>query len=439
MRNSGRRIIAMVIITALVTMGGCSNNTGNSKNSSSKVKDSASKSGSVSVNTNKKKKDAGTKEGTKLEIKTCGRFGSPALGISYLTPYGVSTGDTLETIYGEIIPASVDKAFGSYDYSVLSPAGTGLKLEEIPQASVSQLDGTRAYNFHENTARELNIKTKENVKVNGIDALLYTGDYEKYDKTTHIAGYALYFNDKPINVMAEWMFFDTDAGKEDEYTDLIMESIKVVAESLETYNGEGYYELDPNFNFEPLYANGISNDFLSSTSLEELNKQKMFVITHGKDDHPDYFLNVIDIKSARDNIDFDKEKLEDLFPDCIKYAQENDRYMFADSSMQTVDITNTEKVTIDGIDMMKYMGNMAFKDGSGKKPFVVYAFLYDGLPYILQMNRIQTNAAYAHYSELTDDEKQILLKDIEYNADVIIRTFRPLKDGEDPMKYHKFD
>ena len=355
------------------------------------------------------------------------------LGASYTRgimayPHGYSLHDTDSSNYYHISIETL--LYGTADLAALPLAISQEKADSLAVFSKDHLfSDESSEGMHDLT--ELS-RTKE-VKVGPYDTIYFevdpTGEEVRFDSglvqwdTKSIFGYSFMYEEQPICVSMTY-----DAHKDYEKEEL-QEYLHYVILSLTHYNGEGFFELNPDNNLNVYYNNSVG----ASTTDEQGEWVNTFTIfgfrggsqapshqmNRGTTDRDFFYPREIGGEMLGESLLDETVTYDGILPLILQDQSLRSRIGFWEHTKPVPTIIHESDVTICGVQMKRYEVTVTTETTPLSEFFVAYTFIYDGIPYLWKMD---SNTASLY--EFTEQEAAYEMDLIRLQADTMIRTLR---------------
>jgi len=355
------------------------------------------------------------------------------LGSSYtrgiiVYPHGYTFQDTDSSDYYQI---SIETLFnGTADLATLPLAISQEKADSLSVFSKEHLfSDESSKGLHDLT--ELN-RTKE-VKVGTYDTIYFevdpTGEETRLESglivkdTKTIIGYSFMYEGQPLCVSMTY-----DEHKNYEQEDL-QEYLHYVILSLAHYNGEGFFELNPDNHLNVYYNNSVG----AITTNEQGEWTNVFTIhgflggsqapshqmNRGTTNRDFFYPHEIAGEMVGESLLDETVTYDGILPLILQDQSLRSKIGFWENEKPVPTIIHESDVTICGVQMKRYEVTVTTETTPLREFFVAYTFIYDGIPYLWKMDS-NTRSMF----ELTEQEASYEMDLIRLQADTMIRTLQ---------------
>ena len=363
-----------------------------------------------------------------------------------------------EIYYYEDFPIFVEKSLeGSENLKTLASAITKEKLSD---------KYVKLYDFGYQM-QEFEVDKTEKVKIGDLNAIYFESKKIKVDGEDYsikYIGYNFEYNGEYISVYGVTKVDATLTYEENWATDISIDmeeylnnSLIYITSSIDTWNGDSLQELGGNA--INLYDYGDDNNYFVAYSGRG---SKIFTVNlHGDEDANGIFatwsfqvfepfsLDTSGVWDGQLDTIFDIT-LNEKYVDCDTddgscYLELSNHYNWQNFTSDynngwiakhEYEVLDEQDVTINGVDMKRYV--IATEEDVSYS--VVYTFIYDGYPYLLDFILYDTFYEDEKFEtgNLTEEEKELIIAQTSVVADTCMQTIRLLTDEEIASVDHSF-
>ena len=255
----------------------------------------------------------------------------------------------------------------------------------------------------------------------GEEVILESGLRQKDTKT--IIGYSFVYEEQPICVS---MTYNEHKNYEKEE---LQEYLHYVILSLAHYNGEGFFELNPDNNLNVFYNNSVG----AITTNEQGEWASLFTIfgflggsqspscqlNRGMTDGDFFYPHEIAGEMVGELLLDETVTYDGILPLILQDPALRSKIGFWENTKPVPTIIQESDMTICGVQMKRYEVTVATETNPLYEFFVAYTFIYDGTPYFWKTDS-NTRSLY----EFTEQEVSYEMDLIRLQADTMIRTLQ---------------
>lgn len=403
-----------------------------------------------------------SEEISKYELETDTIWINKALGITYNIPKQISGSKLNGSGAFNYIHGSSFSYYNGYDIYVDKSLEGHTNLETLASDIMGEKISDKykfVYEFGSEFKMKFSNATTEKVKIGKIDTVYFeseeldTSSVTSNDLKIKIVGYSFKYNDEYISVYGELLVEENNKLED------LKQMLEYIINSIEEYKGESFEDLGGNA--KNYYDNGYTSSLCSSIYFEEDGKCTSssclercnnnyftvnFLSNHTLNgilrNHGDAYDVVKKIDSSKVNWD---GTLDGIFEATQNQKFEYNQYAKKDyptymhdfpwvsydtdtwKNEITIEILKEEKISVSDTDIKKYL--IETRSGtSGGYYIVVYTFIIDDVPYVMSYHLdLSVYKSVNYISNMTKEQRDIIINQTEIVADSSILTFRTLK------------
>ena len=380
------------------------------------------------------------------KINSLARWGNIPVGVSYLYPKPITRSivagsQTQIYLHGQSFHYN-----GTYDIYVekLINSNSSTTLDSLPIDIQKEKNSAEFLPFYNgiNSTNFSTITKTEKIKVGNFDAVYFESENVKSQRLFggtnegKYIGYSIKINDKYICIYGEYVISET------ENIEKLNQYLLYVVSSIESYSGQSFYELANDFNLKDVFDGGFSSqndyefDFLQKNLSCDIYNINLFSNHSMNGIYKSFEPPILTFNDKNMGVylkDLTIDNMADLVAD--HYSSSDKIYTKVNSLFYDSKIIDTTKVTINGVDMIKSVGEMTAQHpdkekgkevGYSKKYFVLYSMILNGKPHLFQYNPAITGLdnydSYAYTEPYVKHKRELT----EFIADTLIRTIRKI-------------
>jgi|GEM_PF-3149853 len=380
------------------------------------------------------------------KINSLARWANIPVGVSYLYPKPITRSivagsQTQIYLHGQSFHYDsnydiyVEKLINSSDSTTLDSLPTDIQKEKNSAEFLPFYHEVDSTNFS-------NITKTEKIKVGNFDAVYFESENVKNNllfggtNEGKYIGYSIKLNDKYICIYGEYIASKTESVEK------LNQYLLYVVNSIESYNGQSFYEMANDFNLKDVFDDGFSSkddyefEFLQNNLSCDIYNINLFSNHSMNGIYKSFEPPVLTFNDKNMGVylkDLTIDNMADLVAD--HYSGTNKIYTKVNSLFYDSKIINTTKVTINGVDMIKSVGEMTAQHpdkklgkelGYSKKYFVLYSMILNGKPHLFQYNPtitgLDSDDSYKYTEPYAKHKRELT----EFIADTLIRTIRKI-------------
>ena len=378
------------------------------------------------------------------KINSLARWGNIPVGVSYLYPKPITRSIVAGSQAQIYLHGQSFHYNGTYDIYVekLINSNSSTTLDSLPIDIQKEKNSAEFLPFYNgiNSTNFSTITKTEKIKVGNFDAVYFESENVKSQRLFggtnegKYIGYSIKLNDKYICIYGEYIASETDGVEK------LNQYLQYVVNSIEVYNGQSFYELANDFNLKDVFDDGFSSsddyefEFLEKNLSCDIYNINLFSGHSMNGVYLPYDNPVLTLNDKNMGVYLKDLTIDNMTESVAEhYSKSNIIYKKVDI-LDTYKIVNTSKVTINGIDMVKSVGEINAKHadkiggkevGYSKDYFVLYAMLLNNKPHLFQY-KLSFRSLDGDTTKYTEAHAKHLREINELVADTLIRTVRKI-------------